>query len=130
MTGVSRDNTAGEDGDYRVVGNLDYFDEHDEAKFRGILKDIMLLKADMNGVEFEPEEIGEESELPDAFKDPFDELFDDDDLLGRNSRPVDYLVLCELMGEEPCENPQTCAVCGAHALDQCPWAWNENTEEF
>ena len=132
MTDDSKDNMAGEGGDCRLVGDLDYFDAFDEAKFRSILKRIMLLESDMNGIESESEEVGDESKLPDAFEDPFDELFDDDDdeILGRDSRPVDYLVLCELMGEEPYENPRTCAVCGAHALDQCPWARNENTEDF
>ncbi len=130
MTDDSKDNTAGEDGGCKLVGDLAYFDEHDAAKFRSILKRIMLLESDMNGIESESEEVGEESELPDAFGDPFYELFDDDEILGRDSRPADYLVLCQLMGEEPYENPRTCAVCGAHALDQCPWACNENTEEF
>ena len=132
MTDDSKDNMAGEGGDCRLVGDLDYFDAFDEEKFRSILKHIMLFESDMNGIESESEEVGDESKLPDAFKDPFDELFDDDDdeILGRDSRPVDYLVLCELMGEEPYENPRTCAVCGAHALDQCPWARNENTEDF
>ncbi len=132
MTDDSKDNMAGEGGDCRLVGDLDYFDAFDEEKFRSILKHIMLFESDMNGIESESEEVGDESKLPDAFEDPFDELFDDDDdeILGRDSRPVDYLVLCELMGEEPYENPRTCAVCGAHALDQCPWARNENTEDF
>ncbi len=107
MTDVNRENTVGEGlgltGDCNLVGDLERFDESDEEKFRNILEGIMLLKS---GVESESEDVDEELELPDGLKVPLD----------------DYLALCRLIGEEPHENLQTCAVCDAHVLRQCPWA--------
>ena len=123
MTGVSRDNTAGEDGDYRVVGDLDYFDENDEEKFRSILKNIMLFKGAGNGVE--SEEVEEKIELPNEFKEPFDEFHepaDSDETFDLAWQPVDHLTLCRLLGQEPHESLRTCMKCDALALNQCPWA--------